>query len=270
MLNFRLWFEETDTSKIKFQDVMNSFFGPDEKIWISASLLIDGKLSNFTIPFIYLEEGDELFVGHRNKYHHDMIENEPDTQIRYKMKNMWRGQLLENPPSGVVGRIGYRTYGPRALRGLSNKNISKLFFGDEEVSDKTIEQIKFGDDALPLQKFFDEIDICAFYKFDNYKIENAAKCIKKLQEQNLFRDLDKTVFIFATKAYKYEDIIVHANTVQEKPKPVTRPDDGRKGYAAGFSKDYKPTDWKTAFRLMDKYPVIGDSIINSFGRKYHG
>ena len=91
-----------------------------------------------------------------------------------------------------------------------------------------------------------------------------------MQEQNLFRDLDKTVFIFATKAYKYEDIIVHANTVQEKPKPVTRPDDGRKGYAAGFSKDYKPTDWKTAFRLMDKYPVIGDSIINSFGRKYHG
>ena len=125
MLNFKTWLEVVDIETPSLEKAIQSFFVPDDTIYITAASIIDGELTNRHFPFIYLQQEDKIFVGEKNQYHPEIIDAVPDANIRSKLNSVYN---MQPSPSGAVGRIGFQLKFPKLTRRLPESNLKKLYY----------------------------------------------------------------------------------------------------------------------------------------------
>ena len=258
MLNFKTWLESVDTIKPSLEDAIQSFFVPeDDTIYITAASIIDGELTDRHFPFIYLESEDKIFVGEKNQYHPEIIDEVPDENIRLKLNSVYN---MQPSPSGAVGRIGFQLKFPKLTRRLPERNLKKLYYGDKEVPEVEFHlKLFMSPPPHELVEIFSEIDIVAVYKTPNCKMPMVGTCLKKLKEDGMIRDESKTIVIYGDKAYKFDEALAQAQS-EIKPVAASAPESGTKKKVPFYYPDYKPSDWQSAFKASGIWnPQIGDN-----------
>ena len=263
--NFKAWMEDVAEKDSTAEDVIQYFL--ENNLDINAASIIDGSLTKTHMPFIYLEKTNKLYIDDTG-YHRGLIENIPDADLKSELRMAYLGAV----PS-AVGRIGYRCR-VAAIKPLSGGNFQKLMYGDVNFSDLSRKQRqdlvdRDSIESVPysLRKAFDEVDLIAFYRPSPELIPVAARAAELLVDD--VRDPDKTVVIVGNNRYRYLDFVKLAKKPTEpEVKPMIMPTEPREKKPF-YTPDYKPKDWKSAFKWAGVYPTIGDSTIHK-GNKYHG
>jgi hypothetical protein len=257
-LSFLKWISllEADLVIPSIETGLEVFKSPINQTQISAATIIDGELTKFHYPFIYLGSEDEVFIGESASYHHNLIDGQEDFSISSKLSNAYYGIARGQSSDNAVGRIGFKTDFAKLKRNVPNDNLKKFLFG-------TTQTVSFVDFTLEManrpsyetRKIFDEIDIIAIY---DCTIEIAARAVKKLQEKDKIRDPLKTVIAFEKKCFDFNELVAHQKDPAAAQPVAATAQDTKKEPASFFPKDFKPKTWKDARKWAGLPPTIGD------------
>jgi uncharacterized protein YkuJ len=262
--NHQKWFNlrEADEYFPTIENGLEIFKKPDEIIDISAAEIIDGELTAAHKPFIYLESTDTNYLGENKTYHRQLIDNETrkDENIGRKLIKAYNGIYSRfGDVVSAVGRIGYRTDFDQLKFTVTENNLKKFLYGDDQTN--WPETINFHAISNKGKRIFDQIDLISIYQGPQTPISVAAAACKKLKEDGELRDPLKTVVFFNNKVYMFDEFIPHAEYFQSIVEPVIQREpskDTKKEPASFFPKDFKPKTWKDARKWAGLPPTIGD------------